>query len=133
MASVDVLYETFEMYFKKAKECHDKGDLLLAKRYYMLSAEQMLKIAKENKGDLQKAQLQRAKSIIAVAEGLKVAKKQHAETEVGDTVNVQEVEKVSLEEALAKLNELEGLKEVKDQLSKIDICPLCKQPIKESK
>ena len=35
MASVDLLYEMFELYLKKAKESQEKGDLALAKRYYI--------------------------------------------------------------------------------------------------
>lgn len=75
MASVDLLYETFELYFKKAKAAHKKGDMVLAKRYYLLSAEQMLKVAKENDGELQKAQYKRAKSILRIAESIVVESK----------------------------------------------------------
>ncbi len=116
MASVDILYETFEMYLKKAKACHEKGDMLLAKRYYMLSAEQLLKIAKENKGELQKAQLKRAKSIIEIADNIFVSPKAEMENEQNYLPNVNDIKKVSLEEALSKLNELEGLSEVKSQV-----------------
>lgn len=116
MASIDILYETFEMYIKKAKEYHQSTDMLLAKRYYMLAAEQMLKIAKENKGELQKAQLQRAKSIIETADKIAVSQKMQAENEDNCLTSVSETEKLSIEEALAKLNELEGLSQVKNQV-----------------
>lgn len=119
MASVDLLYETFELYLKKAKECQEKGDLALAKRYYMLAAEQMLKVAKESKGELQKARFKRAKNLIDVAESLQAPEKKkqasQSDEDVSD-VKVQKAEKISLEEALRRLNELEGLAEVKNQV-----------------
>ena len=117
MASVDLLYETFDIYFKKAKSAHEKGDMFLAKRYYMLSAEQMLKIAKENKGELQKAQYKRAKSILELAESIVVEKKKQSSQELSGEITVQKNEKISLEEALKKLSELEGLDVVKNQVS----------------
>ncbi|MDE5602080.1 MAG: AAA family ATPase [Clostridia bacterium] len=119
MASVDLLYEMFELYLKKAKESQEKGDLALAKRYYMLSAEQMLKVAKESKGELQKARYKRAKNLIELAESLQTnEKKKQASTgdEEESNVKVEKVEKITLDEALKRLNELEGLAEVKSQV-----------------
>ena len=34
MADLNLLSETFDLYIKKAKECHQKGDIPLAKKYY---------------------------------------------------------------------------------------------------
>lgn len=116
MASVDILYETFETYLKKAKACHQNGDMLFAKRYYMLAAEQMLKIAKESRGELQKAQLQRAKTIIETADRLSVPQKAQTENEDNSSASAGEAEKLTVEEALARLNELEGLNQVKSQV-----------------
>ena len=73
MASTDILYETFELYLKKAKECHKAGDLQNAKKFYVNAAEQMIKLAKESKGDIQAVRYQRAKSIMETAKGLGVA------------------------------------------------------------
>ena len=64
MADMNLLNETFELYYQKAKQCFEKGDKFLAKRYYMLAAEQMLKMAKDSTGELQKARFNRAKSLI---------------------------------------------------------------------
>lgn len=119
MASEDLLYEMFELYLKKAKECQEKGDLALAKRHYMLAAEQMLKVAKESKGELQKARYKRAKNLIDLAESLQTGEKKKqassGEEEESD-VKVEKAEKISLDEALKRLNELEGLAEVKSQV-----------------
>lgn len=116
MASLNLLNETFSLYYGKAKECHKKGDKLLAKRYYMLAAEQMLKIAKENGGELQKAQLARAKSLIEIADSIHAEKPVLQSEEEGESGVVIENEKISLEEALAKLSKLEGLAKVKRQV-----------------
>ncbi len=118
MASIDILYETFELYLKKAKASQSKGDLALAKRNYLLAAEQMLKIAKESKGELQTAQYKRAKSLVAMAESIDVAevKSSVSSKEDDGNVRVQSNEKISLEEALEKLNRLEGLGTVKNQV-----------------
>ncbi len=115
MADLNILSETFELYYKKAKESFEKGDKFLAKRYYMLAAEQMLKMAKESKGELQKARFNRAKSLLNMAESIAV-QKALPEEKPENSVNVQKNEKVTLEEALASLNSLVGLQRVKSQV-----------------
>ena len=117
MADMNLLNETFELYYRKAKESYDKGDRFLAKRYYMLAAEQMLKMAKESKGELQKARYARAKSLIEMADNITAPKKApSAKQEEESSVQVQRNEKISLEEALRRLSELEGLTRVKSQV-----------------
>ena len=117
MKDVSMLSETFNLYYKKASECNDRGEKTLAKRYYMLAAEQMLKMAKESDGELQKARFNRAKSLLNYAESLngkKVAAEENNKEEV--ELDIQKVEKISLEEALSRLNSLEGLRLVKNQV-----------------
>lgn len=116
MASMDLLYETFDMYLKKAKECQNKGDIELARRHYMSAAEQMLKMAKESKGELQKARFERGKKLIEYAKELQVPQKSNSAPKPKDPVKREPVEKLTLEEALAKLDELEGLDRVKKQM-----------------
>lgn len=117
MADLSLLSETFNLYYNKAKECMDKGEKNLAKRYYMLAAEQMLKMAKESEGELQKARYSRAKSILEFADSIAAAKRQASREEgEGADLNVKKSEKISLEEALSRLNKLEGLSLVKSQV-----------------
>ena len=116
MADLNLLNETFDLYFRKAKECFDKGDRFLAKKYYMLAAEQMLKMAKESQGELQKSRLARAKSLIEMADSITAPKAAHAGEEKAETVNVKKSEKLSIDEALKRLAELEGLAAVKSQV-----------------
>lgn len=120
MASIDLLFETFEIYHKKAKESLDAKDYALAKKYFRLAAEQMLKLAKESKGELQKARLQRAKSIIEIADrlpdGVKIQANNQSFAPKKPPVATDAGEPVSLEEAMAQLNELQGLDAVKGQI-----------------
>lgn len=119
MADLNLLSETFDLYIKKAKECHQKGDIPLAKKYYLLAAEQMLKMAKESKGELQKSRLARGKNLISIAENLKVevSVATNGNNQTDDTKTVQN-KKISLEEALKNLNDLVGLENVKDKVKK---------------
>ena len=117
MADMNLLNEAFELYYKKAKECFIRGDKILAKKYYFLAAEQMLKMAKDSTDELQKARLSRARSLIEMAESISTPKKVKVGEEKEDTVVVKQNEKISLEEALRRLNALEGLARVKSQVS----------------
>ena len=117
MDNINMLSETFELYFNKAKTCLDNGDKFLAKRYFMLAAEQMLKMAKASEGELQKARYSRAKSLIEKAESISVQKKAPAQEEEPSDVTPVKGEKISLEEALRRLNALVGLAAVKSKVS----------------
>ncbi len=117
MDDLNLLNETFNLYYNKAKECMGKGEKALAKRYYMLAAEQMLKMAKASDNELQKARFARAKSIIEFADSITTEKKKATqESNIGNEVVVKPSEKISLGEAIARLNKLEGLSLVKSQV-----------------
>lgn len=117
MDNLNLLNETFELYYKKAKEYLEKGERTLAKRYYMLSAEQMLKMAKASDGELQKARFSRAKSILEFAENITAERKKTVqEMPPESVVTIKQNEKISLEEALTRLSKLEGLSRVKSQV-----------------
>lgn len=118
MSNLNLLSETFNIYYDKAKECISNGDKTRAKRYYMLAAEQMLKMAKESDGELQKARYDRAKSILAFIDTISVEKKalSSENSAVNDAVTVRHTEKITVEEALNNLDELIGLTEVKRKI-----------------
>ena len=117
MGNINLLNETFNLYYNKAKQCQENGDKLLAKRYYMLAAEQMLKMAKESEGELQKARYNRAKSLIDFAESINAPRPATSNKQESDSaVKISRAEKISLEEALFRLSKLEGLKTVKSQV-----------------
>lgn len=116
MDNLNMLSETFDLYFGKAKSCLDKGDKFLAKRYFMLAAEQMLKMAKISEGELQKARFNRAKSLIEKAESIGVEKKVQQQEDTTSSVTAVKNEKISLEEALSRLGALVGLSTVKSKV-----------------
>lgn len=117
MGNINLLNETFNLYYNKAKQSQENGDKMLAKRYYMLAAEQMLKMAKDSEGELQKARFNRAKSLLEYAESITAPRPATANIqEGGSNVTVSQAEKISLEEALSRLSKLEGLKTVKSQV-----------------
>lgn len=118
MSNLNLLSETFNIYYDKAKECISNGDKTRAKRYYMLAAEQMLKMTKESDGELQKARYDRAKSILAFIDTISVEKKalSSENSAVNDAVTVRHTEKITVEEALNNLDELIGLTEVKRKI-----------------
>ena len=128
MASTDLLYETFSLYYKKAQECRDRGETEAAKRYFEKAAEQMLKLAKENKGELQRSMFERAKRILQIANELEAPQRKTSNPETESKVRVEKNEKISLEEALAKLEALEGLalvkSKVRDWVSQIKVFKL---------
>ena len=116
MPDLNLLNETFDLYYRKAKESFAKGDKFLAKRYYLLAAEQMLKMAKESTGQLQKARFSRAKSLIEMADSIAAPQRAKAGGGQEEEISVRQNEKISLEEALSRLNALEGLSRVKAQV-----------------
>ena len=117
MGGQNISYDTFELYNKKAKQSYQKGEMYLAKKYYMLAAEQLLEIAKNSKGEMQKAQFMRAKSLITMAESIHIETKSsdHVSEDISALVSTA-VEPISLEEAMLKLNALEGLGRVKNEV-----------------
>ncbi len=117
MDNLSLLNETFNLYYNKAKECMSKGEKILAKRYYMLSAEQMLKMAKASENELQKVRFERARSILDFASNITIENKipENAKNEENEIV-IKSNEKISLQEALSRLNKLEGLDIVKSQV-----------------
>lgn len=117
MENFNLLNETFNLYYTKAKENYEKGEKILAKRYYMLAAEQMLKMARASDSELQKARFARAKSILEFADNITIERKKIAqESNLENAIIVKPNEKISLEEAIKKLHKLEGLELVKNQV-----------------
>lgn len=118
MENIDLLSETFDLYFKKAKESNARGEKTLAKRYYMLAAEQMFKMAKASTGELQKARVARAKRLVECAESISApsAKKTDDESDKKSEINIKRNDKITLDEALSELNKLVGLNGVKSRV-----------------
>ncbi len=63
-------YEMFKMYYDKAIEYKDKGDMLSCKKFLLKAVEKLIESAKESDGSVKRSQMLRAKSIIEIAEGI---------------------------------------------------------------
>lgn len=64
------IYDTFLMYYDNAKKAQSRGDLNSAKENLLRAAQALIKLAKEDSGELKKARFERAKRLIEIAENL---------------------------------------------------------------
>lgn len=115
MADISLKYQIFEQYLTRAQQFEKSDHLVLAKKFYFLAGKEMLEISKLSTGAQQKAQLERAKNIINRADSLGNNKPEPTVEPI--EVKEEPVEKVTLEEALNKLNSLIGLATVKKQIA----------------
>lgn len=113
-----ILNETFEIYMSAAKKAEADNNLTLAKRNYLFAAETLLKMAKGVSPALKEARVLRARKIVEKAESLTQVESlgEKSNTENGSQIKIQNNEKVSLNDALGNLNQLEGLATVKEQV-----------------
>jgi len=75
MEDKTLLNETFNLYYNKAKAEHADGNVGIAKRNYLLAAETLMRMAKSSTAELKKAQFDRAKRIMDIAENMEAPKK----------------------------------------------------------
>lgn len=68
--NASLLNDKFNIYYDKAKQDHQKGNLVLAKRNYLLAAETLMKLAKNSTEKLKKARIDKAKRLVEVAENI---------------------------------------------------------------
>lgn len=68
--NINVLNDTFELYMKKGKEARAKGNITLAKRNFLLASEILMQMAKQSQGQLKQVRMERARSIVEIAENL---------------------------------------------------------------
>lgn len=61
------LFDTFNMYYKKGMESYRNGSYVFAKKNILQAAEILLKLAKNSNGELQRARVERANRLIAMA------------------------------------------------------------------
>lgn len=68
--NASLLNDKFNNYLDKAKKEHSKGNLVLAKRNYLLAAETLMKLAKLSSEKLQKTRIERARKLAAIADNI---------------------------------------------------------------
>ncbi|MGN0771518.1 MAG: AAA family ATPase [Christensenellales bacterium] len=64
------IYDTFLMYYEHAKKAQERGDIAGAKENLLRAAQALVKLAKEDKGELKKARFDRANRLIEIANSL---------------------------------------------------------------
>ena len=79
--SISVLSETFDLYMKKGRMAQDSGNLVLARRNYLLASETMMKMAKQSTGKLKEARMDRARRLVKITENLDKQPLQNAKKE----------------------------------------------------
>lgn len=124
MSDSRLLYDAFNIYYEKGMEALKKGNYEVAKRNIYVAAESLLKLAKSSQGNLKTQRLKRASELTELAEKITLKQEMIASPAVindnGENesqVVVDENEKISLQEALSKLNSLTGLDSVKNQIN----------------
>lgn len=68
--NASLLNDKFNIYFDKARAHQRRGDLVLARRNYILAAETLMKLAKISPDNLKKVRFDRAKKLINTAENM---------------------------------------------------------------
>lgn len=129
-----LLYDTFNIYYNRGIEALKDKNYPLAKKNILSASETLYKLAKESTGELRRKRMARAEELIELAtkieENIKIegkrpstqrskfeSKKDNEEDlEFASNVTVIENDNKTLKECLDELNNLEGLKKVKDQV-----------------
>ena len=120
MENTRLLYDAFNIYYEKGIAELEKKNFELAKRNILLAAETLLKLAKVSEGTLRSQRLKRATDLMELAQkiSLNQQKKTTSSSTEDDecTVEGSEIEKITLDESLDRLNSLIGLSSVKTQI-----------------
>jgi len=125
------LSQKFDIYYNNAKKYQESGDLTLAKRNYLLSAETLMEMAKLSSPKLAEVRLDRAKRIIEVADGLATTKTKTVK--ITATGNNKEDSKDSDDDAKqfasaqipnVSFDDIAGLEDVKEAIKIRMIYPL---------
>lgn len=66
--NASLLNDKFNVYLDKAKKEHSKGNLVLAKRNYLLAAETLMKLAKLSSDKLKQTRIERARKLAIIAD-----------------------------------------------------------------
>ena len=118
MSETRFLYDSFNIYYEKGMNALKEGNYEAAKRNIYASAESLLKLAKLSEGSLKEQRFKRATELTELANKI-ILKQETLSSSNSEKVNsvIFQEEKVSLEEALKKLNNLIGLNSVKKQIN----------------
>ena len=125
MSETRLLYDAFNIYYEKGMYALKEEHYDVAKRNIYLAAESLLKLAKLSSGSLKMQRLKRASELTELADQISLKQQQKLSTnssnksinEFSNNIVIDENEKLTLEQALNKLNSLTGLSSVKNQIN----------------
>ena len=122
------LSQKFDIYYQNAKKYEKEGQIALAKRNFLLSAEVLMEMAKLSSPKLAEVRLDRAKRIVEVADSLDMPVKKTAKTtSLGKQSDDKEDEKKKFASAQIPdvcFDDIAGLEDVKDAIKIRMIYPL---------
>jgi len=119
MENKQLLDDAFKMYYNKAKTDHAAGNIALAKRNYLNAAETLMKLAKTSTDALQRAQFDRAKRLVEIADNLEIPAKKAVGTAKGGVASASKDSDEERKEFAAatipdiSFNDIVGLEDVK--------------------
>ena len=116
--SISVLSETFDLYMKKGRMAQDSGNLVLARRNYLLASETMMKMAKQSTGKLKEARMDRARRLVKITENLDKQPLQNAKKETKQQEDDDDVKKWQTAQIPnITFNDVAGLEDVKKAIT----------------
>lgn len=117
-----LLNDNFNTYLQRAKKYQSEGNLLLAKRNYLLAGETLMKLAKISSETLKKSRYQKAKKMIELAENLQ----SDEDGKIQQTPKQKQSEKVWTSATVPdiKFSDIAGLEDVKKAIVTRMINPL---------
>ena len=77
--NLNVLSDTFDLYMQKGKQAKEQGNLLLAKRNFLLASETMMQMAKLSQGKLKEVRMDRARRLVDISDNLERTKSKEKE------------------------------------------------------
>lgn len=126
MLETRMLYDAFNIYYKKGMDALKENNNSVAKRNLYLASETMFNLAKKSEGELKEARFKRAEELMKLADKIPEnnevvisANESCVSNEASNLNIVENNEYISLEDAEKELQNLEGLSTVKQQVSDI--------------
>lgn len=126
MLETRMLYDAFNIYYKKGMDALKEKNNTVAKRNLYLASETMFNLAKKSEGELKETRFKRAEELMKLADKIsdnnEVVVPDNESGVSKETSNLNIVENneyISLEDAERELQNLEGLSTVKQQVSDI--------------
>ena len=126
MLETRMLYDAFNIYYKKGMDALKEKNNSVAKRNLYLASETMFNLAKKSEGELKETRFKRAEELMKLADKISennevvVSTNESSVSKETSNLNILENnECISLEDAEKELQNLEGLSTVKQQVSDI--------------